>query len=79
MEEKIKLPVRDKKVRLQIQKRFVALRKKMGWTQEDAGDAFGVGKITISWWENGVRNLSGPAIRLLELYEKEAKRKGKKK
>ena len=43
-----------------------AIRKKTGLNAEQFGALIGVGKKTVEAWEQGVRNPSGPAIKILE-------------
>ena len=43
-----------------------ALRKKAGLNTKDFGELVGVKAKTIEAWEQGVRNPSGPAIKILE-------------
>ena len=43
-----------------------AIRKKTGLNAEKFGALFGVGKKTVESWEQGVRNPSGPARKMLE-------------
>ena len=42
------------------------IRKKSGLNAEKFGALIGVGKKTVEAWEQGVRNPSGPAIKILE-------------
>ena len=42
------------------------IRKKTGMNAEKFGALIGVGKKTVEAWEQGVRNPSGPAIKILE-------------
>lgn len=51
-------------------KRLFALRKKHGWTQKELAEKFGVTSDTVVKWEMGTRNMSGPALKLLEILEK---------
>lgn len=44
------------------------LRKFLGWTQADGGDAIGVSDQTVARWEKDQGVLEGPADRLLRLY-----------
>lgn len=50
------------------------VRTLLGWTQEVMAIRMGVHKKTVEAWEYGVNKPSGPARRLLELYEKQALR-----
>ena len=42
------------------------IRKKTGLNAEKFGALIGVGKKTVESWEQGVRNPSGPARKILE-------------
>ena len=44
---------------------ILVLRKELGWTQADLGDAVGVGKASVSLWESGAQTPSGSAEILL--------------
>ena len=46
-----------------------AIRKKTGLNAEKFGAMVGVGKKTVEAWEQGVRNPSGPAKKILESME----------
>lgn len=54
-------------------KRLLKLRKKMNWSQKQLAEAFGVNSTTVSWWENGERNMSRMALKLLEIYKSNEK------
>ena len=48
-----------------------SLRSRLGLTQEAFAKVMGVSRIaTVSEWENGSRNPSGSAVKLMELLEK---------
>jgi len=47
------------------------IRKSMEWTQEIMAIRMGVTKKTVEAWEYGINKPSGPARRLLEIYEKQ--------
>lgn len=56
------------------------LRDELGWTQEQLGEAVGVGRTTVTLWELGINNPSGPArILLAGLRERSKKNLPKKK
>jgi putative transcriptional regulator len=42
------------------------IRKQTGLSAEKFGELVGVGKKTVESWEQGVRNPSGPARKILE-------------
>lgn len=44
----------------------------MGWSMSELARRFGVGPPTVSRWESGDANMSGPSLKLLEMYEKKA-------
>ena len=58
--------------------RFKKLREFFNETQTEAAKRFGVDLTAWQRWEWGTRTPSGPAIKLLEIYEKEIKEKVKK-
>ena len=43
------------------------IRKKTGLNAEQFGAIVGVGKKTVEAWEQGVRNPSGSALKLIEI------------
>ena len=43
------------------------IRKKTGLNAEQFGALIGVGKKTVEAWEQGVRNPSGSALKLIEI------------
>ena len=46
-----------------------SIRKQTGLNAEKFGALIGVGKKTVESWEQGVRNPSGPAKKILESME----------
>ncbi len=54
-------------------KRLLALRKSMNLSQSDLAKYFGVTTGAVMLWEKGDRELHGPALKLLELFEKVAR------
>lgn len=46
------------------------MRAKLGMTQEEFASALGISVKTLRNWEQGRRDPSGPAMRLLQLAEK---------
>lgn len=50
-------------------KRILKLRKKMGMSQRALAKEFNVSPGAVAHWENGLRKVSGPILRLLEIYE----------
>lgn len=57
-----------------VVKRLRALRESMGWTKAELGRRFGVTHSAVSQWESGESRMSGPALKLLEIFEKKASR-----
>ena len=51
------------------QQEIKALRKQTGLNAEKFGALVGVSKKTVESWEQGVRNPSGPARKMLESME----------
>ncbi len=41
-----------------LEKRIYEQRKKLGLTQKDLGDALGVSKVSICYWEKGIKKPS---------------------
>ena len=57
------------------------LRTKLGLTQTELGERFGVARNTVTRWEMGIRGIPEPVVRLLEFLQKEdqaTKKKGKR-
>lgn len=54
-----------------LAERVKVLRETMGWTMGQLARRFGVSPGAVSQWESGTQ-MSGPAIKLLEVYEKKA-------
>lgn len=51
--------------------RLKKLRLEKGWTQRKTAEEFYVSPGTIALWETGERRISGPALRLIEIFEKQ--------
>lgn len=49
--------------------RLKKLREKFGLSQRDLAKELGVTPGAVALWEMGERQLSGPVVRLIELYE----------
>lgn len=62
-----------KSKRTKTAQRLLALRKKMSWTQKELAREFGVQPVTVEKWEVGEREMSGPALKLLEIFEQNRK------
>ena len=50
------------------------MREIMGWSQAEVARRFGVSKAAVTHWESGQSKMSGPAMKLLEIFEKKAKK-----
>lgn len=50
-------------------KRIRDLRKKLALSQRELATLFGVSAGAVAHWELGKRQISGPVLKLLELYE----------
>lgn len=57
-----------------IRDRLKALRESMGWSMSELARRFGVSHSAVSQWESGESQMSGPALKLLEMFEKKAAR-----
>lgn len=53
--------------------RLRLLREQLGLSQRELAVEFNVSSGAIALWETGAREMSGPALRLLELFEKESR------
>src|SRR5271167_2810056 len=51
--------------------RLKQLRQVLELSQRGMAKEFGVAPGAIAFWESGKRRISGPALKLLELYEEE--------
>ena len=63
-------PVMSKGDKEDIANRLTKLMDKKGWSQVELAEILGVSKGTITLWLQGERSISGSALKLLELYEK---------
>jgi DNA-binding transcriptional regulator YiaG len=50
-------------------KRILALRKRMGWSQLQLAEEFGVTAGAVNHWEMGTRAIPGPVLKLIGLFE----------
>ena len=57
------------KERQNLATRVRALRTKKQWSQKQMAENFGLTPGAIAHWELGSKYPSGPALKLLELYE----------
>lgn len=53
--------------------RFRALRSNLGMSQRDFAREFRVSASAVAHWETGARSVSGPVLKLLEIYESRLK------
>ena len=49
------------------------LRKKLGYTQQELADKIGVDRVTVAYWENGMKHPSNLAMRQLARLAKKVK------
>lgn len=59
--------------RSDLAQRVLRLRKNFGWSQAQLAEEFYVTPATIAHWESDRRDISGTAIRLIEIYESKSK------
>ena len=52
--------------------RLKLLSEVMGWPPAELARRFGVTKSAVSQWLSGESQMSGPALKLLEVFEKKA-------
>jgi DNA-binding transcriptional regulator YiaG len=71
MPKKLDLKIPQSK-RTRNAKRLLALRKAMNLSQSELAKYFGITTGAGMLWEKGDRKLYGPALKLLELFEKMA-------
>ncbi len=50
-------------------KRIKKLREEYGWSQKDIAEEFRVTPGAVGLWEAGIRKMSGPITKLIEIYE----------
>ena len=55
------------------------IRQQLGLTQQELADQLGVGRVTVTRWELGLRSISEPIARLVERVGAEAGRNLRKK
>lgn len=60
-----------------ISNRIKSLRETLGLSQRGLAEKFGVSAGAVAHWEIGERQISGPVLKLLEIYEAKAKRRNK--
>ncbi len=58
----------------EVSERLKVLRESMGWSMSELARRFGVSHSAVSQWESGESQMSGPALKLLEMFEKKAAR-----
>lgn len=54
-------------------KRLTDLRKRRDWSQRQLAEEFYVSPAAVAHWESGEREIQGPALKLLEIYESKVK------
>ncbi len=59
--------------RSDLAQRVLRLRKNFGWSQAQLAEEFYVTPATIAHWESDTRDISGTAIKLIEIYENKSK------
>lgn len=55
-----------------VSTRLKVLRETMGWPMAEVARRFGVTPSAVSKWESGEMSMSGPAMKLLEIFEARA-------
>ena len=55
------------------------IRQQLGFTQQELADQLGVGRVTVTRWELGLRSIPEPIARLVERVRAEAGRNVRKK
>lgn len=56
-----------------LAQRVLSLRKAFGWSQARLAEEFYVTPGTIAHWESDNRDISGTAIKLIEIYENKSR------
>jgi DNA-binding transcriptional regulator YiaG len=51
--------------------RIINLRRRLGLSQAGLGERLGISDMAVSLWESGRTVPSGPALKLLEMLERE--------
>lgn len=64
--------------KMKYSKRIKNLRLALSVTQREIADMFGVSPGAVAHWEADDRQLSGPVLKLLEIFEKRLQNIGKK-
>lgn len=54
--------------------RIKKLRKALRLSQRELAKAFGVSPGAVAHWESGERHISGPVLKLVEIYEAKAEK-----
>lgn len=57
--------------RMQNDRRLFQIREALGYTQRQMAEEFKVTSGAIAHWESGTREIPGPVLKLLEIYEEE--------
>ncbi len=64
-----------KSKRPKFARRLMELRKSLGWSQRRLAEEFYVSVGAVANWEIGERPLTGPALKLVEIYEAKIRNK----
>ena len=64
-----KFETKNKTKRSELAERVLRLRKALGWSQARLAEEFYVTPATVAHWESDKRDISGSAIKLIEIYE----------
>ena len=66
---------KKKSLRSKEASRLKRLREKLGWTQQRLAEEWLVSDGAVGHWEDGVRTIPGPVLKLIEIYEGQLRRK----
>lgn len=68
-----KFETKNKAKRSDLAERVLRLRKTLGWSQARLAEEFYVTPATVAHWESDNRDISGAAIKLIEIYERKVR------
>lgn len=57
----------------------IALRQRLGLSQEQLAEQCGVNRTAVCHWESGIRHPSGPSAKLLLILQETLGKRGRKK
>ena len=57
----------------------IALRQRLGLSQEQLAEQCGVNRTAVCHWESGIRSPSGPSAKLLLILQETLGKRGRKK